>query len=613
MMGLNHPTIAVICVSLAFAGVGVHAQESRVLTLEELDDDGKTTKLDRKPLAIVDINSEIKVRLDPGALQTAVAQLLGPDAVSDELINRARALQRTAQEGLEQIEPLSRALSVWAKSAKTPDDLAELSRALNESARPVLKVIDAAEDDPTLRARLNAALETVLGAPRAAQNRALFEAAAAYAGQLRQTIDETLQKEGAYVQLGAWIVQDGQDRPLHLRGFDAYPEGDFFVVDQWTLLPLNETQKQQLKDLEKAAKTINESGIEGLLKVEGITNGVVAEFLDRALDCVDKIEKAFLSLRGAVDAEAESISKLLDEARRNQQQYMIYLLSLKAKYDSESAKRFSSGAALLESTHADLVALQQRTKSFVSEQLGVLYKLQKEVKTSPMTVQEALDEAVDVVRACEQEVLERVANSAGHLSELLKGALFSQQINAAVLEFAEEVLKHTVDKVPQRTELKLKQTGMRKAGDVVVLKLAAGGAKRQREVLEERRLDLYRVLPHIGMSIGLIFADPTGTTGVQNRFQAAPSYSILLKGFGKRGVTYNRLLTPGLGLNVAALDFDKDDTPELGIAIVGSVLRDYLQLGYGYNVNEDVAYWFFGLRLPLATFTLPRPENLPPP
>lgn len=615
MMRLDRRTLPVVWTTLWLAGAAALAGQGSVLTLTELDDDGKTTNLDGKPLAIVDINSEIKVRLNPTVLQTKVAQLLGEDAVSDELIDRATVLQDTSRKGLELIEPLTRALEKWAASPKEPDDVRALSEGLDKSADAKLGIIEIAEKDPALYARLNATYERVLRqrVSRAVLNRAFFETAAEYAGQLRHTIDESLQREGAYVQFGAWIVQDGQSRPLHLHGFDAYPESDFFVVDRWTLLPLNEQQKQQLKDLESAAQEINEDGMTALLKTGGLAQGAVADFLKRALDCLDKTETTLASLKEAVAEDAESILKLVDEARRDQRRYMSYVVSLRDKYASEPTAAFSSGAALLESTHADLVELQLRTKSFVSGQARFLRDLQAQVKASALNLSGALAEAEKALKECMDELEDGAAYFAGHVSELLKGGLFSQQINTAVLEFGQEVLRHTLDKVPQSTELNLKRTGMRKAGDVVVLKLAVGSAQRQRQILEDRRLDLHRVLPHIQMAIGMIFAEPAGSTLVQNRFQAAPAYSILLKGFGERGITYNRLLTPGFGVNVSALDFNKDDTLELGIAAVGSVFRDYFQLGYGYNINEDVAYWFFGLRLPLATFTLPRPESGPRP
>lgn len=607
--------IPVLCVILWLASAGAPAGTGQVLSLEELDDDGKTTPLGKRPLAIVDINSEIKVQLDPNALQARVARALGDNAVSDAMIKRAQALLEASRRGLDLIEPTTQAIETFSKSDKTPEAVAVLARALDQAAPAADSIFNLADQDPALRARLIAVYEEVLkpGVTRAARSRALFETAAVYAEELKRTVDEALRKEGAYVQLGAWIVQNGRDRPLHLDGFDEYPEGDYFVVDRWTLLPLNEQQREELKRLDAAANALNKEGIKGLLKVETAATGAVNVFLDRAQGCADKIGAAWDSLRAVAPIEAQSVLAKVKEAETDQQEYVVYVRSLRNKYSGESATKFSSGAALLESTHGDLVELQKRTQAFVSGQIDHAVAVRNQIETVVSNMNTAIVQTFQVLEECKQQMTSNVVNLAGQLADLVATIRLSQEINTDVLQFGEEVLKHTLDKVPQSTDLKLKSAGVRQAGDVVVLKLAAGGAQKPRRVLEERRLDLHRVLPHIEMAVGLAFADPLGRTEVENRFQVAPSYSILLKGFGDRGITYNRLLTPGIGVNISALDFNKDDTPELGLALVGSVFRDYFQIGYGYNVNEDSDFWFFGLRLPLASFTLPRPENEPNP
>jgi len=114
------------------------------------------------------------------------------------------------------------------------------------------------------------------------------------------------------------------------------------------------------------------------------------------------------------------------------------------------------------------------------------------------------------------------------------------------------------------------------------------------------------VQPHIETLVGLIFADPLGEPGLSSgsRFQAGPSYSVLLKRGSRKSEIKNRLFLLSYGVNVAALDFDHDDNPEFGIGLAGSILADYLQLGIGYNIPDDQSYWFLGIRLPLPTFPL---------
>ena len=81
----------------------------------------------------------------------------------------------------------------------------------------------------------------------------------------------------------------------------------------------------------------------------------------------------------------------------------------------------------------------------------------------------------------------------------------------------------------------------------------------------------------------------------------APAYSVLFKSASRRSGFWNNVLTPGIGANLSALDFDKDGTPELGAAVTLALFRDFVQVGYGYNVFRDRGYFFFGVGLPLPS------------
>ena len=76
-----------------------------------------------------------------------------------------------------------------------------------------------------------------------------------------------------------------------------------------------------------------------------------------------------------------------------------------------------------------------------------------------------------------------------------------------------------------------------------------------------------------------------------------------------RNYHHTNVLDCGVGLNLAALDFNHDDSQELGIGVVLSgLLENLMQVGYGYNVKAGVPYAFFGLRLPLPDFGINRPK-----
>jgi hypothetical protein len=135
--------------------------------------------------------------------------------------------------------------------------------------------------------------------------------------------------------------------------------------------------------------------------------------------------------------------------------------------------------------------------------------------------------------------------------------------------------------------------------------LAVGQANRGERVVEARDVELEQVLPHLETAVGLIFANPNGDAALTGEYQAAPSYSVLYKWGSRDSQLWNKLLDCGFGLNLCALDLDKDDTPELGIGAVVSAVHNYLQAGYGYDPFEDRWYWFFGVNLPLPTWSFP--------
>ena len=164
--------------------------------------------------------------------------------------------------------------------------------------------------------------------------------------------------------------------------------------------------------------------------------------------------------------------------------------------------------------------------------------------------------------------------------------------------------KLSLSQLPSTVSIPLIGTGRRDAGDHFTLKFAVGAADKPREVIETRQLIMYRILWHMDLKANLIWADPMGTTTSVKHFEAAPAYNAMLKHGSRKHVLWNSLLDPGIGLNLAALDFNHDDAQELGIAVAASAIRDFLTVGYGYNVSQGVRYWFFGLRLPVPGATV---------
>ena len=99
-------------------------------------------------------------------------------------------------------------------------------------------------------------------------------------------------------------------------------------------------------------------------------------------------------------------------------------------------------------------------------------------------------------------------------------------------------------------------------------------------------------------TVGFLFVTPNPVFKPIDQkalFRYAPSYSVLLKGFNssRKNIKYHTFLDPGIGLNFSAQDFNYDEAIELGIGLVATVFKDFIQSGYGVNTFSGRGYGLF--------------------
>jgi hypothetical protein len=196
-------------------------------------------------------------------------------------------------------------------------------------------------------------------------------------------------------------------------------------------------------------------------------------------------------------------------------------------------------------------------------------------------------------------------------SEVVIVAL-GRELNASALAFGEKVKRFDLDNLPGTTQLDLELTGSRADGDLVAIKVGMERPGIPVQDLEVQSLDLRRILVHVETAVGLVFVtrprQPTDGSG-KVPFQAAPAYSAFLKKGWRGSALWNNILRPGIGVSVAAVDFDLNGVPEIGIGGAVTLLRDWLQGGGGFNVFERRWYAFVGVGLPLPTFGMTTVSN----
>lgn len=579
----------------------------RLMGIEELDDDGRTRILTDG--RIVDVNSTLNLAIDTSALKREIGKLPQPGLPPD-FVSRLNTVRELLQARERTAQLFAEATALYARS---PDKIGlgydRFVQAVGEATAPALRLVTRF---PEIRANYNVLAESLDEGDPAREAELVFEAAGAVIREWETQLDEFLRRNGLYVQMGAWLVRPSGETPLHLEGFDTYAVGQRYVIERFAIA-LTDEQKQQLADLDRLARQINQR-LEGQRDSNRVNAGVVLqnvlkEFektatfreLNRLKSLVDSLSKAHATT-------GDALSALLTPLRTDLTAYADRVQKTVERYRTPATGL--TGDALLAQVNQDVGDLLAATRATLQAVDGKhlpalrlsLTALAARAKTDAQLVVRTAEAVRDAAEA-------DVASLRGALEPLLR-FFRPTSFDETALRFSEKVKKLSLDDLPTTTSLSIPNAGPREEGDFLVLRIGSGFGEGEVRFLETRRLYLYKTIAHVETTVGIVFADPwSAQSPLLRKFQAAASYSVLLKGVFDRGirrrnVAYHRVMDAGIGLNVAATDFDKDDIPELGVGLVVSLFRDYVQGGVGYNVFLDKAYGFFGLRLPMPTFNL---------
>ena len=589
-----------IWLGLTFGSGELAAQDA--LAIRERTPAGDTLAIGQA--GIVDINSTLLIGIDRERIRQLAGREQEATQAIAELLSRLESVSRVRDSALARIGP---ALGAWEASRKDDSARVALQRSLRSLTGAARTLIDAAPPGSRLRERLNSALRAAItggGGLEDLYGRVLA-VAAEEAATLRLERDSLLAVAGVFVQAGGWSLTDKGTRPLHFPGFDTNPNLEAFDVETFGIgvIVLSEAQKRELARAADVARAFDEGGPSEALSASGLRNAfgeAILPLVEQGIGCIDAVREAAEGLVGP-DAP-EAIKSDLQPALGPLEEVRSFVLGLREKYRSDAGAQ-GTAAEFLISSNEDLV--------------GVFRQIDA-AKTALVTMHTSLGERVaggafaarvnalrGSARSCADTLQTGLASTRAAAEALVRSLTGVREINADILEFSESVLRLDVDRVPERVDFRLRYAGERRDGDRILVRLLVGGTGDRAPSVEDHELTMFRVQPHLETVVGLVFGDPLGSSDLSARFQAAPAYSVLLKRGSRKSEMRNRLLVLGVGLNVAAFDFNHDDNLELAVGGVFSFLGDYLQGGAGYNIPQDRGYWFFGLRLPLPTFTLP--------
>jgi len=411
------------------------------------------------------------------------------------------------------------------------------------------------------------------------------------------------------VQMGGWIIHNGEQTPLHFDGLDTHPVGEYYEVERWRLTPTKE-QLEKIESLQKLAK-------EDELKEANFSDIIRSKYVSGIID--DLKEKINAQLEGfKTNAEAIVANLGISDVKTDIQDIIV---KTKTFIDLTNSKiDFYSGIK------NDPSFSITRLVTNLTKDVGEFNDAQKKLRSSLEKLRSDLVNAsVNIRNAVGNAGLtSRIGDLIAGLKDVILGKdgldlLNANEINNLALEFSDKVKSLSLKDIPEEPATNLLRSGFRVPGDKVVVKIVIKKGEAGELIVEETKdLTLYRILPHIETTVGVIFAHPLSETNIEKDFQMAPYYNALFKGIlsGKKSqekkrdhTLRNTILETSFGLHVSTPDFDKDDVPELGFGIVMSTLKDFLQLGAAYNIFHGTPYLFFGVRLPIGNINLGGNKN----
>lgn len=383
----------------------------------------------------------------------------------------------------------------------------------------------------------------------------------------------------------------GGDR-VHIQNYDTYTNRDFFTVERW-VTGLSDDDKQRLQELAEIARENNQREFELFRTLKG------------------KLLEEFPSIACFVGFKTNSVEVIksieLDDVIPAE-------IKLKIAEIQSAINQFETLYQLLKT---DIRQWNITVILNIKQQAQILYEHLQSINTEFSDVQTLINQTAIVPKfqplisefqICYTQVqldLVKLQNGIALLFGLQNNYIANKAIG-------DEVLKFSVDNLPEKGYINLKGTGERQNGDELLIEMilrtpsTVENAPDQIFVLEQREFTMLLLGPRSEVAVGLIFANPFDKDGLNlesNRdFFYAPSASLLLKFGSSKSYFYNEFLDFGVGLNFASPDFNTDGSPEFGVGIIGTAFKDILSVGINYNTTIDNFYWFFGINLP---FNLP--------
>jgi hypothetical protein len=387
---------------------------------------------------------------------------------------------------------------------------------------------------------------------------------------------------------------------VHIENFDNYAEGEYYEVPRWvtTFSDSDIAEFEKTKELANMANTMLDydlDNLETLLRdnfqsivcIQDVLITIEALYENRnsIFESEQQLEVAETFLKN-IQSEFVEVNNILSNLNiTNQDENVLVLFNNYQKIFLDVAGSFTNTIETLKSDNSSLI------ESLPSE----ISDLINQVDQCTVTLKNDI------------ETIEAVVNVVSNmLGPFKKTADIADEVSDKVLSFS-------VDELPDLGYLNLKTAGTRGNGDEIVIRLKIVNEEDKEknmpgETIEMRTFVLQQINIYSISKVTLILAVPFPDSKVEllkkNRVQFAPSGSLLFK-FGSRKLKAWNFISPGAGFNISTPDFNLDGTPDVGLGVIATVLKDIISFGWSYNTTTSSQYWFVGLSIPITLPGLP--------
>jgi hypothetical protein len=441
-----------------------------------------------------------------------------------------------------------------------------------------------------------------------------FQVLDQYYNQVTSRYTAIVNKSSVRFKLGGWLNTDKGPEPFHIEGFDSISSEGIFQVPRFaTSIPRSEVDNfNKARKLADSLQNNTEVLVDYMKKKASNTVDELKTIETKLNDILDNGLKSFESrLDSTSNSIQQKFSQPISHFKQSMNDFRVDLATIKA-----DVQNITLNKALDIAIEADSLI---KTADKLKTEVEALYKMvTQEIAPAPGIVQNLKSGLTSDITIVKTQI-ENLATS--YLNEL-KATLYVfnesnlKELTETAAKFTSSTFALSYNDVPASTILDIRTVGEREVGDEIYFKATIvrdSTANSFDETVFWQKYTMFHIGLNSSIRASLIFADKVNGdfANTTNDFQLAPSYSAIFKIGTRKSMFYNKYFTPGIGVNVSTLDFNNDNTPEIGIGLTAAFFRDYLQIGYGRNMASDDNFWIFGLRLPLFGWATTGIESAP--